>query len=232
MYRKGSEISFLQSVPRLGILVVNTRVPRDTKKLVAGVGALKAAFPGVVQPLLDSIDAIVGEWLALLRPDANEEDSKADAAAGADAAAPPAVSTSALPLHELESRVGALMRVNQGVLCGLGVGHPAIDRVLQLAAAHGFDAGKLTGAGGGGCVIVLQPTVAAVASSADSATVPAAAAIPSPAAAVSSSAALAAFTSELQSQLGCEYLETIVGQAGVWIRGAVTLDQLPEMQLQ
>lgn len=229
VYRKGSEISFLQSVPRLGILVVNTRVPRDTKKLVAGVGALKAAFPAVVQPLLDSIDAIVGEWLALLRPDAADEDAKADAAA--DAAAPPAVSTSALPLHELESRVGALMRVNQGVLCGLGVGHPAIDRVLQLAAAHGFDAGKLTGAGGGGCVIVLQPTAAAVAPAADFATVPAAAAAPSPAAA-SSAAALAAFTSELQSQLGCEYLETIVGQAGVWIRGAVTLDQLPELQLQ
>jgi len=245
VYRKGSEITFLHSVPRLGILVVNTRVPRDTKKLVAGVGALKAAFPAVVQPMLDSIDAIVGEWLTLLRAEpAADAQAKGGDEAQNGVASP---SAAALPLSELESRVGALMRVNQGVLCGLGVGHPAIDRVLQLAAAHGFDAGKLTGAGGGGCVIVLQPTSIAAAA-ADSAAVAPIPSVPAPAdagAATSASpsggaaadaaaaaAPLAAFTSALQSELGCEYLETIVGQAGVWIRSQVTLDQLPELKLQ
>jgi mevalonate kinase len=49
-----------------------------------------------------------------------------------------------------------LVRVNQGALGALGVGHEALDRVVAAAARRGL-AAKLTGAGGGGCALVLLP---------------------------------------------------------------------------
>ncbi len=45
-------------MPPLRIVLVNTKVPRSTKALVAGVRAQFAAEPAIVQPLLDSIDAV------------------------------------------------------------------------------------------------------------------------------------------------------------------------------
>ncbi len=45
-------------MPPLRIVLVNTTVPRSTKQLVAGVRAQLAAEPAIVQPLLDSIDAV------------------------------------------------------------------------------------------------------------------------------------------------------------------------------
>ena len=47
-----------------------------------------------------------------------------------------------------------LVDTNQGLLCALGVSHPALDRTVALAALRGFHA-KLTGAGGGGCAFAL-----------------------------------------------------------------------------
>jgi len=135
--------------------------------------------------------------------------------------AAPADGVAPLSLADVEERVGQLMRINQGALDAMGVGHPHIHRVLRLAAAHGFDAGKLTGAGGGGCVIVLQPSAAPAASASAS----------SPSASCFALRDVEAFTSELRQELGCDYLETVVGQAGVWIRGnGTTLRQLPELQ--
>lgn len=228
MYRKGSEIQFLQSVPRLGILVVNTRTPRDTRKLVAGVGALKTKYPLVMKPILESVEAIVEEWLTLLRNESAVVEA-ADATASFVKTAASEKNGAATPqfsMAEIESRAGDLMRLNQGLLDAMGVGHAVIHKVLQLAASHGFTAGKLTGAGGGGCVIILQPSAAAA--SADAASSSSATAAASSASAATPS--LSGFTSALQSSLNCEYLETVVGQAGVWIRNGVSLRQLPELQ--
>jgi hypothetical protein len=211
VYRKDEENKFLTSVPSLSLLVVNTRIPRDTKKLVAGVGVLKARYPQIMNPMFQAVENLVGEWLALLQPPA------APAAASSVAPAP-------LSLPALEERAGQLMRINQGALDAMGVGHPQIHRVLRLAAAHGFDSGKLTGAGGGGCVIVLQPSAG---SPSDSEASAAAASTPA-----SRAASLEAFTRELRQELNCDYLETVVGQAGAWIRSNVTLDQVPELQQQ
>jgi len=44
--------------------------------------------------------------------------------------------------------------MNQALLNGIGVGHRALDVVVDIANQHGC-VGKLTGAGGGGCAIVL-----------------------------------------------------------------------------
>lgn len=51
-------------------------------------------------------------------------------------------------------RLGRLMNENHGLLNGLGVGHPALDKLVASALPHSYGA-KLTGAGGGGSMIAL-----------------------------------------------------------------------------
>lgn len=41
------------------------------------------------------------------------------------------------------------------MLNSLGVGHPAIDKIVECAKKYGLSA-KLTGAGGGGTVVILN----------------------------------------------------------------------------
>lgn len=45
--------------------------------------------------------------------------------------------------------------MNQHLLNSLGVGHSAIDKIINCAAKYGLSA-KLTGAGGGGTVIIFD----------------------------------------------------------------------------
>ncbi len=49
------------------------------------------------------------------------------------------------------------MDMNHHLLNALGVGHPSLTQVFEIAAAADCHA-KLTGAGGGGCAIVLLPS--------------------------------------------------------------------------
>ncbi len=49
---------FHPSFPALRIMLVNTKVPRSTRVLVAGVRVLHDRFPSVMQPVLDSIDKL------------------------------------------------------------------------------------------------------------------------------------------------------------------------------
>jgi mevalonate kinase len=51
-------------------------------------------------------------------------------------------------------RIGELMNENHALLNKLGVGHPALDKLVEACKAHSFGA-KLTGAGGGGSMIAL-----------------------------------------------------------------------------
>ncbi|KAF6278181.1 mevalonate kinase [Rhinolophus ferrumequinum] len=56
-YQQG-KISSLKRPPALKILLTNTKIPRSTKTLVASVRSRLLKFPGIVAPLLTSIDAI------------------------------------------------------------------------------------------------------------------------------------------------------------------------------
>lgn len=61
----GSKFENLKHVPSLNMLLINTKVPRSTKALVAGVKVLFESFPTVVSPIFASIDAITMEFLEL-----------------------------------------------------------------------------------------------------------------------------------------------------------------------
>jgi len=210
VYRRGSPLRFLSAMPPLQLLVVHTRQSRDTKKLVAGVGELKDQFPQVMQAVFEAVENIVAEWLKLIEneadkhvTDSNSNSSKIDS------------SNKSLTPQEIESRISSLMRLNQGLLQTMGVGHPRIDAVLRCAEEHGFVGGKLTGAGGGGCVIILQPTLPY---DTDSAT------------RTDAADRFSRFKTTLKEELGCDFLETVVGQAGVWIRDGKNLNDIAELR--
>lgn len=53
--------------------------------------------------------------------------------------------------------LGMLMNTNHALLDALGVGHPALTRLVLAARSAGAFGAKITGAGGGGCMIALVP---------------------------------------------------------------------------
>jgi mevalonate kinase len=53
--------------------------------------------------------------------------------------------------------LGRYMDVNHSLLEALGVGHPALTRLVNAARSGGAYGAKMTGAGGGGCMIALCP---------------------------------------------------------------------------
>jgi mevalonate kinase len=61
-----------------------------------------------------------------------------------------------LRLQDLRA-LGGLMNTNHALLDALGVGHPALTRLVLAARAAGAFGAKTTGAGGGGCMIALAP---------------------------------------------------------------------------
>lgn len=128
-YQQG-KMSSLKRLPALQILLTNTKVPRSTKALVAGVRSRLIKFPEIVAPLLNSINAISLECERML-----EEMVVA-------------------PVPEQYLVLEELMDMNQHHLNALGVGHASLDQLCQVTAANGLHS-KLTGAGGGGCGITL-----------------------------------------------------------------------------
>lgn len=124
------KITTLNRVPTLKILLTNTKVPRSTKILVAGVKNKILKFPAIMNPVLDSIDAIASLCEHVF-------DSMVET-----------------PSLEHYPVLEELFDINQHHLNVLGVGHPSLDRLCQVTASHGLHS-KLTGAGGGGCGITL-----------------------------------------------------------------------------
>lgn len=121
----------LSRVPLLRILLTNTKVPRSTKVLVAGVKDKINKFPAVMTPVLDSVDAVSCTCEKVLSE-----------------------MTSQPITGEHYNILEELIDINQHHLNVMGVGHPALDTLCQLTLARGLHS-KLTGAGGGGCGITL-----------------------------------------------------------------------------
>ncbi|XP_028851804.1 mevalonate kinase isoform X2 [Denticeps clupeoides] len=121
----------LERVPVLRILLTNTKVPRSTKTLVAGVKDKINKFPTILIPVLESVDAVSCKCEEIL----------------ADMA-----TCSATAEHY--SMLEELIDINQHHLNVMGVGHPSLDVLCRATLARGLHS-KLTGAGGGGCGITL-----------------------------------------------------------------------------
>ncbi|KAJ2711360.1 Mevalonate kinase [Coemansia spiralis] len=130
-YTKGRDPVPLQSTRALRVVITNTNVPKSTKALVAGVRALREAHPATVDSILDAVHSVSTTAVELFQAPAADDD--------------------------VERRLHDIVRMNHGLLTALGVSHPALERVRDIAAGHQM-ATKLTGAGGGGCALTLVPS--------------------------------------------------------------------------
>jgi len=121
----------IQGFKSVRFLLVNTKVLRDTKSLVAGVGLKKQQEPELVNSILERIQAISNE-------------------------ASRALADPELPRSSLLSALEALIDENHAHLVTLGVSHPSLERIRAVTAKKNLHT-KLTGAGGGGCAVTLIP---------------------------------------------------------------------------
>nr|AKF12263.1 mevalonate kinase [Nervilia fordii] len=133
---KSGELNQIQSTAPLRMLVTNTKVGRNTKKLVAGVSERVARHPGSMNAIFTSVDFISKELATVLETPTSDDFS----------------------VTTREKMIEELMEMNQGLLQCMGVSHPSIENVLRATEKYKLTS-KLTGAGGGGCVLTLLPTL-------------------------------------------------------------------------
>ncbi|XP_018495866.1 mevalonate kinase [Galendromus occidentalis] len=129
LFRLGKIQELTSRIPLYNILLVNTKVPRDTKQLVASVRSRAERQRKIFCAVLDAVDEVSSQcWLNLRDSNLTNEQQYQAAA--------------------------ELIAINHHLMNAIGAGHPQLDKMVSLASAAGFSS-KLTGAGGGGCGFVL-----------------------------------------------------------------------------
>ena len=134
-FKSGNLTHMKSSVP-LKMLITNTKVGRNTKALVAGVGERMLRHPDIMAFVFSAVDSLSNELTSILKSPTPDE----------------------LSVTEKEEKIEELMEMNQGMLQSMGVSHATIETVLRTTLKYKL-ASKLTGAGGGGCVLTLLPTL-------------------------------------------------------------------------
>ncbi|PIK54172.1 putative mevalonate kinase-like [Apostichopus japonicus] len=136
----------LDEMPSLKILLVNTKVARSTKVLVAGVKDRLEKYPGVIRPVFDSIEEISQRCQSALTSLRNIEEKVTSESRD-----------NSSNRCELYQTMEELIDMNQSFLKILGVSHRTIEHICSVTAEFDIHS-KLTGAGGGGCVFaVIRP---------------------------------------------------------------------------
>lgn len=123
----------IQNFPAINLVLVNTKVPRRTKELVAGVGELKDRLSGIMEPILNSMGKLVIQ-------------------------AKHYISNSVVDSDQLANKLAELARINHGLLVSIGVSHSSLEKVKSKSDLLKIGETKLTGAGGGGCAITIVTT--------------------------------------------------------------------------
>ena len=131
-YQAG-ELTPLAGLQGLTVLLTDTRVPRNTRQMVAAVRDRQTAFPRVLTPIMEAIEGVVVAALQTLQECRERSWRDCEAEYG---------------------RLNSLVDMNQSLLAALGVSHPALDNVVSMTGQQGLHT-KLTGAGGGGVAVSL-----------------------------------------------------------------------------
>ncbi|EDO36115.1 predicted protein [Nematostella vectensis] len=137
---QNGEITHLESMPLLSILLIDTQIPRSTRVMVAGVRDRYIEFPTVYMSLFEAVDGICHECIKIFSKIHNLKNED-------------------VPKSEFVryyQRLESLVDVNQQLLSLFGVSHPSLDSLCHMTSKYGLHT-KLTGAGGGGCAITLIP---------------------------------------------------------------------------
>ncbi|KAG2381795.1 hypothetical protein C9374_006179 [Naegleria lovaniensis] len=126
-----------QMLPNMRILIVNTRVERNTKLIVAGVRERREENFDYIETRLNEIQQISQDYLELLKKNYQQDASCSFS-------------------KELRDKMEKFIDRNHVLLNEIGTGHPKLDKICEIASKYGLHA-KLTGAGGGGCGFILLP---------------------------------------------------------------------------
>uniref|UniRef100_A0A0B6ZXD7 Mevalonate kinase n=1 Tax=Arion vulgaris TaxID=1028688 RepID=A0A0B6ZXD7_9EUPU len=129
---QNGKITLINQMPTLPVMLVNTKVPRSTMVLVAGLREKYNVYPEIFDAVFLAVEAITRKAEDIyksLHDHYNPDDF---------------------------SKLGDLIDLNHQMLNMMGVGHASLDHIVAVAKEHGFHS-KLTGAGGGGCAFVLIP---------------------------------------------------------------------------
>lgn len=129
VFERGAIIDRFTSSLELPIVVVNSRVAKQTCEQVLKVRRLRERHPVVVDALMNSINEIVTEFVIAIKNAGSEPD-------------------------ELVQRINDLVTLNQGILHSLQVNNLQLANIIGLAAKYGLH-GKITGSGGGGCCFIM-----------------------------------------------------------------------------
>ena len=114
-------------------MLTDTRIPRDTKTLVAGVAKRKQEDPERIDALLQEVQHISDQ--AIIALDGNNVNRS-----------------------EQVKKLENLVDRNHEILNELGVGHPALEAIRTKTGQKPYGLHtKLTGAGGGGCAVTVVP---------------------------------------------------------------------------
>eukprot|EP00049_Salpingoeca_infusionum_P006973 m.113497 g.113497 ORF g.113497 m.113497 type:complete len:390 (-) comp13516_c0_seq4:183-1352(-) len=140
--RNQSDFHPLEKFVDQRVLLVHTKVPRSTKALVAGVRDLYNQQRVATEAKLDEMDQIAHEAEKIYSEYALVLEN------GSDDAEQHAV---------FDAKVKELVTRNQTLLEDIGVSHPTLKQICDIATSHSL-AAKLTGAGGGGCAVVFIPS--------------------------------------------------------------------------
>lgn len=115
---------------KINILLVDTGVSRSTSHCVAKVANFRNKYSNLANSIFDAIGYLVNDVVGLF-----ESSKDAD---------------------EKYQELSLLVSVNNNLLRSIGVSHPRLEKVFQIAESYDFQS-KLTGAGSGGCSFVLLP---------------------------------------------------------------------------
>lgn len=144
-FRKGAGAKLIQ-LCEFKLLLVNTKVKRDTQQLVRHAATLRERHPQVVEPILTAMDEISQSAIECLKQlnhfNTSSESDKSQVE---------------LEMQQYYNKLGELTDMNQHLLQALGVSHPMLDKICAIFKTAGLS-GKLTGAGGGGYAIALVPS--------------------------------------------------------------------------
>ncbi|TKR64122.1 hypothetical protein L596_024706 [Steinernema carpocapsae] len=131
-YKKGGPITILQHVPELKVILVNSKVERNTGDMVKLARQRREKSPETVDDIYDSIDSISHQAVDFLSKPGNPD---------------------------FYNFLNDLSKQCNRHLNDLGVGHQTLDQICTLLANFGINA-KITGAGGGGCVFgFMKPDI-------------------------------------------------------------------------
>lgn len=165
-YQSSTGKTPLKAPDNLRILLINTRVSRNTKALVERVRSKVYEFPKVTNCILEAMDKVSHhclDTLTQLRKLSQVLDPLRglESGYGSETSGSSCNESSEDSDHnnddeqeQLFRKLEVLIDTNQGLLSALGVSHPTLDRIQAIAGKQNLHA-KLTGAGGGGFAFAL-----------------------------------------------------------------------------